>query len=55
MTVTERERYVRWWIEESGLTLAQLREVAGAVWTDGEKESREGDDPLSGPEDAAPR
>ena len=32
MTVAERERYVRWWIEESGLTLVQLREVAGAVW-----------------------
>jgi hypothetical protein len=34
MSVTERERYVRWWIEESGLTLAQLREVAGAVWAE---------------------
>ncbi len=37
MSVAERERYVRWWIEESGLTLVQLRDVAGAVWSeDGE-------------------
>jgi hypothetical protein len=34
MTVAERERYVRWWIEESGLTPTELREVAGAVWVD---------------------
>ena len=34
MSVAERERYVRWWIEESGLTLVQLRDVAGAVWSD---------------------
>lgn len=33
MSVAERERYVRWWIEESGLTLAQLREVAGVIWS----------------------
>jgi hypothetical protein len=32
MTIDERERYMRWWIEESGLTLLELREVAGAVW-----------------------
>ena len=32
MTVAERERYIRWWIEESGLTLVQLREVAGVIW-----------------------
>ena len=32
MTVAERKRYVRWWIEESGLTLVQLREVAGVIW-----------------------
>lgn len=34
MSVAERERYVRWWIEESGLTLVQLRDVAGAVWSE---------------------
>jgi hypothetical protein len=32
MTIAERERYVRWWVEESGLTLVQLREVAGTMW-----------------------
>jgi hypothetical protein len=32
MSVAERERYVRWWIEESGLSLVQLRAMAGAVW-----------------------
>ena len=32
MSVAERKRYVRWWIEESGLTLVQLREVAGVIW-----------------------
>ena len=32
MSVAERERYFRWWIEESGLTLVQLREVAGVIW-----------------------
>lgn len=32
MSVAERERYVRWWVEESGLTLVQLREVAGVIW-----------------------
>ena len=32
MSVAERERYVRWWIEESGLTPVQLRQVAGVIW-----------------------
>jgi hypothetical protein len=32
MSIAERERYVRWWIEESGLSLVQLRAMAGAVW-----------------------
>lgn len=34
MSVAERERYVRWWIEESGLTPVQLRDVAGALWSE---------------------
>jgi hypothetical protein len=34
MSVAERERYVRWWLEESGLTLVQLRAMAGAVWSE---------------------
>jgi hypothetical protein len=32
MTIAERERYVRWWIEESGLTRRELRRVAATVW-----------------------
>jgi hypothetical protein len=43
MSVAERERYVRWWIEKSGLTLGQLREIAGAVWS-----------PETSPDDPAP-
>jgi hypothetical protein len=40
MTVAERERYVRWWIEESGLTLVELRDVAGSFWPElGEQRS----------------
>jgi hypothetical protein len=42
MSVAERERYVRWWIEESGLTPVQLRDVAGAVWSE-QGESRVAD------------
>jgi hypothetical protein len=42
MSVAERERYVRWWIEESGLTPVQLRDVAGAVWSE-DGESRTAD------------
>ena len=32
MTTRERARYVRWWIERSGLTAAELREIATGVW-----------------------
>ena len=34
MTVDERRSYVRWWIERSGLTPAQVREVASGIWLD---------------------
>lgn len=34
MTVLERERYVRWWIERSGLTARQLRQIATGIWSD---------------------
>ena len=34
MTTRERARYVRWWIERSGLTAAELREIATGVWAD---------------------
>jgi hypothetical protein len=30
----ERERYVRWWIERSGLSERQLRTIATAIWAD---------------------
>ena len=34
MTTDERRSYVRWWIERSGLTPAQIREVATGIWSD---------------------
>jgi len=34
MTTRERARYVRWWIERSGLTAVELREIATGVWAD---------------------
>jgi len=55
MSVAERERLVRWWLEESGLTRAQLREVAGAMWTDRERELDEQDWRLDPPPGARRR
>ena len=34
MTPQQRARYVRWWIEVSGLTAAELREIATGIWAD---------------------
>jgi hypothetical protein len=34
MTIHERRSYVRWWIESSGLTPDQIREVATGIWSD---------------------
>jgi hypothetical protein len=34
MTLNERERYVRWWVERSGLTSHQLRQIATGIWSD---------------------
>lgn len=34
MTTDERRSYVRWWIERSGLTPEQVREVASGIWSD---------------------
>jgi hypothetical protein len=34
MSIIEREHYVRWWIEESGLSPFQLRQVATELWSD---------------------
>jgi hypothetical protein len=31
MTPAERERFTRWWLEESGLSLRELREIAVAL------------------------
>jgi hypothetical protein len=28
MTPAERERFMRWWVEESGLGRSELREIA---------------------------
>ena len=34
MTPRLRAHYVRWWIERSGLTRTELREIATGVWAD---------------------
>ncbi len=34
MTAAERERYVRWWLERSGLTARQVRAIATGIWSD---------------------
>ena len=34
MTERERERYVRWWIEQSGLSPRSLRLIATGIWAD---------------------
>jgi hypothetical protein len=34
MTPSERERYVRWWKEHSGLKPQELRRIATAIWSD---------------------
>ena len=34
MTTVERERYVRWWLERSGLTAREVREIATGIWSD---------------------
>ena len=34
MTPKLRAHYVRWWLERSGLTPAELREIATGVWAD---------------------
>jgi hypothetical protein len=39
LTDVERERYRRWWIERSGLTIEELREIATAFG--GDSPSRE--------------
>ena len=34
MSTAERERYVRWWIDHSGLGSDELRAIATGVWAD---------------------
>jgi hypothetical protein len=34
LTTDERRTYVRWWLERSGLTPEQVREVATGIWSD---------------------
>lgn len=34
LTVEERRLYVRWWINRSGLTPTQLRQIATGIWAD---------------------
>ena len=34
MTAAEREGYVRWWLERSGLTAQQVRAIATGIWSD---------------------
>jgi hypothetical protein len=34
MTTDERRSYMRWWLERSGLTPDQVREVATGIWSD---------------------
>jgi hypothetical protein len=39
MSIAERQRYVRWWMDESGLAPGELRRLALAVWGDREHAS----------------
>jgi hypothetical protein len=34
LSTAERERYVRWWIEHSGLSTSALRQIATGIWSD---------------------
>ena len=35
LTTDERRSYMRWWLERSGLTPDQVRELATGIWSDG--------------------
>ena len=50
MTGEERRSYVRWWIERSGLTPAQIREVATGMWSDRLLEGAPGSSGRASPE-----
>jgi len=34
LTLTERRRYKRWWVESSGLSGLELRQIANGIWAD---------------------
>jgi hypothetical protein len=34
LSIAERDRYVRWWLESSGLSRAQLRAIASALFNE---------------------
>jgi hypothetical protein len=34
LSLAEREQYVRWWREQSGLSERELSEIATGVWAD---------------------
>jgi hypothetical protein len=40
LTDAERERYVRWWVEKSGLSIEELREIATAIGAQNDAGSR---------------
>ena len=40
----ERERYVRWWREYSGLTSDELRRIATGIWSDRLLDEARGED-----------
>ena len=42
MTTDERRSYMRWWLERSGLTPDQVREVATGIWSDQRVEDTRG-------------
>jgi hypothetical protein len=49
----ERKRYARWWVEQSGLPLQELRDIATAIWSG--RELGEPEDPRHDPGHLAAR
>jgi hypothetical protein len=47
MTLVERRYYVRWWIERSGLTREQLRQIATGMWSGSSVEATDSGRPAS--------
>jgi hypothetical protein len=55
MSIAEREDYVRWWMEESGLEPSELRRMAMAVWGESEETPEEWSEPGSRRRTSLPR